>query len=52
MDLPREALAHRALLELAMTNRGFIPYASEWWHFDFHGYEDKPVLDIPLDKMN
>ena len=52
MDLPREAIAHRALLELAMTNRGFIPYAPEWWHFDFRGFEDKPVLDVPLDKMN
>jgi D-alanyl-D-alanine dipeptidase len=52
MDLPREAIAHRALLETAMTCRGFIPYPLEWWHFDYRGYEDKPNLDIPLDKMN
>ena len=52
MDLPSEAIAHRALLESAMTCRGFIPYASEWWHFDFRGFEDKPNLDIPLDKIN
>ncbi len=51
MDLPKEALAHRALLEAAMTCRGFIPYESEWWHFDFRGYEGKPNLDIPLDKI-
>jgi D-alanyl-D-alanine dipeptidase len=51
MDLPREALAHRALLESVMTCRGFIPYESEWWHFDFHGFEDKPNLDIPLDQI-
>ncbi len=51
MDLPPAALAHRALLESVMTCRGFIPYESEWWHFDFRGYEGKPNLDIPLDRV-
>lgn len=51
MNLPKEALAHRALLEAAMTCRGFIPYESEWWHFDFRGFDGKPNLDIPLDKI-
>lgn len=52
MDLPKEALAHRALLEAVMTCHGFIPYPSEWWHFDFRGFEGKPNLDIPLDSIN
>ncbi len=52
MDLPREAIAHRALLESSHDKPGFIPYAPEWWYFDFRGFEDKPVLDVPLDKMN
>lgn len=52
MDLPREALAHRALLEAVMACRGFIPFPSEWWHFDYRGFEDKPNLDIPLEAIN
>ena len=51
MDLPKEALAHRALLEAVMACRGFIPLPSEWWHFDFHGFEGKPNLDLPLDAI-
>ncbi|MBN1939582.1 MAG: D-alanyl-D-alanine dipeptidase [Candidatus Aminicenantes bacterium] len=51
MDLPKEALAHRSLLEAVMTCRGFIPLPSEWWHFDFRGFEGKPNLDIPLDRV-
>lgn len=25
--------AHRLLLQLAMTDAGFLPYEQEWWHF-------------------
>jgi len=52
MDLPKEALAHRALLEAVMSCHGFIPLPSEWWHFDYHGFDGKPNLDIPLDSIN
>ncbi|MBX7259992.1 MAG: D-alanyl-D-alanine dipeptidase, partial [Candidatus Hydrogenedentes bacterium] len=42
MDLPKEVIANRARLEKAMKRHGFIPFPTEWWHFDFDGYEDKP----------
>lgn len=32
-DVPETAAAHAQLLEDVMTDRGFKPYAGEWWHF-------------------
>jgi zinc D-Ala-D-Ala dipeptidase len=48
MDLPAEVLRNRARLEAAMKRRGFQPFATEWWHFDFRGWEQYPLLDEPL----
>lgn len=41
-----EQKANRRTLEDAMVRHGFIPYPYEWWHFDWKGWEDYPVLDI------
>jgi D-alanyl-D-alanine dipeptidase len=51
MDLPPEALRNRQILEDAMVRHGFTPLPSEWWHFDYKGYEGKPNLDIPIDSL-
>ena len=51
MELPQEAIANRAVLEKAMARRGFIPFPTEWWHFDYRGYEDKPNLDVSLEDL-
>jgi D-alanyl-D-alanine dipeptidase len=32
--LPPEPLRNRAILEDAMVKEGFLPLATEWWHFD------------------
>ena len=32
-DVSEAAAAHANLLEQAMTEAGFIPYAGEWWHY-------------------
>ncbi|KOS08433.1 hypothetical protein AM493_19560 [Flavobacterium akiainvivens] len=34
-NLNKEAKANRKLLRNIMVRAGFIPYESEWWHFDF-----------------
>jgi len=41
-----EQKRNRTLLARVMSKHGFIPYPFEWWHFDLHGWEDYPVLDI------
>ena len=51
MDLPLEAIANRATLREAMVKRGFDPLPSEWWHFDYRGWERFELLDIPLDAL-
>lgn len=40
--------ANAKILEDAMTARGFKGLPTEWWHFDFSGWEAFPLLDVPL----
>ncbi len=51
MDAPVEALKHRFLLERVMEDAGFRGASNEWWHFDFVGWQDYPVLDIPFEEL-
>lgn len=51
VDAPPEALRHRALLERIMEAAGFRSASNEWWHFDFIGWQDYPVLDIPFEDL-
>jgi zinc D-Ala-D-Ala dipeptidase len=51
MDAPAEALQHRALLEDVMEQAGFRGASNEWWHFDFNGWQDYPILDIPFEQL-
>lgn len=47
---------NRALLRDAMHQQGFIVIDTEWWHYDFQGWQTKdqsgdykfPVLDVPI----
>jgi D-alanyl-D-alanine dipeptidase len=50
-DLPAEAIANRAKLRDVMTRHGFDPLPSEWWHFDFRGWETFELLDLPLETL-
>ncbi len=43
---------NRDLLISVMHKHGFKVNASEWWHFDFVGWEKFEVLDIPFEKFN
>ena len=48
MDLPARQLANRALLKVVMEKHGFTGLRTEWWHFDFKGWRNYPLLDIPI----
>jgi D-alanyl-D-alanine dipeptidase len=50
-DLPTDAIANRALLREVMTKHGFDPLPSEWWHFDFRGWERFELMDVPLSEL-
>jgi len=41
------ARANAARLEAAMVAEGFLPFPTEWWHFDAPGWERYELLDAP-----
>ena len=51
MDCPEEAIRHRRILREAMERHGFSGIDSEWWHFNYKGYEDKPIMDISIEQL-
>ncbi|HEV8434723.1 MAG TPA: M15 family metallopeptidase [Thermoanaerobaculia bacterium] len=51
-DLPPNVIANRAKLHDAMVRHGFDQLPSEWWHFDFHGWERFPLMNVPLESLS
>ena len=45
-DLPEEALENRKLLIDVMKRHGFKVIDSEWWHYDFQGWDKYEILNI------
>jgi D-alanyl-D-alanine dipeptidase len=35
-----------------MENHGFTVYEYEWWHFDYDGWEEYRILDIPFSEID
>jgi D-alanyl-D-alanine dipeptidase len=50
-DLPAEAIENRKLLRETMERHGFVPLESEWWHYDFKGWEKYELMDLPFDEI-
>ncbi len=44
-------MAHRDLLQRLMEDEGFRGASNEWWHFDFLGWQEYPLLDIPFEEL-
>jgi CubicO group peptidase (beta-lactamase class C family)/D-alanyl-D-alanine dipeptidase len=42
---------HRELLRAAMERNGFTVYAEEWWHFDFDGWREYPILNQTFEEL-
>jgi len=51
MTLPENVLQNRELLITMMQKHGFRVYESEWWHYDFMGWEGFPLMDISFEKL-
>lgn len=49
--LPVAILKNRNLLIQVMQDHGFRVLSNEWWHFDFQGYRNYDLLDIPFEKL-
>jgi D-alanyl-D-alanine dipeptidase len=50
-DLPPDVLANRTLLRDVMTRHGFDPLPTEWWHFDYRGWQKFELMDVPLEEL-
>lgn len=44
-------LQHRKLLQEVMLRHGFQIYPYEWWHFDYAGWKQFPLMDIPFEAL-
>src|SRR5437016_2680730 len=47
-DLPPNVIANRAKLRDVMTRHGFEPLPSEWWHFDYAGWQRFELMNVDL----
>jgi D-alanyl-D-alanine dipeptidase len=47
----RDERARRALLRRYMEAEGFTINPTEWWHFDYQGWRDYSVQNIPFEKL-
>ena len=41
----------RALLRKAMEQRGFTVNDDEWWHFDYHDWQQYPVMNLSFEQL-
>lgn len=50
-ELPDHQKKNRDFLIQIMERHGFKVYPSEWWHFDFVGWEAYPLMNIPFEAL-
>jgi D-alanyl-D-alanine dipeptidase len=48
---PAEARRLRDRLRAAMEHEGFKVFETEWWHFDYAGWRDYPILNVAFDAI-
>jgi len=46
----KEAAKNRTLLQKIMTDAGFELFETEWWHFDFKGWNRYPLMDVSFEE--
>ena len=50
-NLPQAIIKNRDFLIATMQANGFKVIYNEWWHFDFNGWQDYDLMDIPFEKL-
>ncbi len=46
-----QALINRTFFHMIMKKHGWHPLNHEWWHFNYKGYKNYPILDIPFEQL-
>jgi D-alanyl-D-alanine dipeptidase len=50
-NLPAKVIQNRDSLIEIMHKHGFQVIPNEWWHFDFRGWENYSLMDIPFEQL-
>jgi D-alanyl-D-alanine dipeptidase len=50
-DFSDEVLKNRQLLEDVMRKHGFTGLQTEWWHYDYNGWQAHPLLDVSFEEL-
>lgn len=50
-ELSDNVKKNRDLLRSVMEKHGFKVYYAEWWHFDFQGWEQFPLMNLSFDDL-
>ena len=50
-DLPENVLKNRQKLKEIITKNGFKVFTTEWWHYDFNGWENYELMDISFEEL-
>lgn len=50
-NLPAKVIENRDFLIATMEAHGFKVIDNEWWHFDFVGWQNYELMDIPFHKL-
>lgn len=50
-DLSAEIIKNRSFLIDTMQANGFKVIDNEWWHFDFNGWQNYDLMDIPFENL-
>lgn len=50
-NLPENLIKNRSLLRSVMERNGFSVLNNEWWHFDFIGWKNYELMDIPFENL-
>ncbi|HMI01476.1 MAG TPA: M15 family metallopeptidase [Pedobacter sp.] len=50
-DLPQPVIKNRDYLISVMHRHGFRVIDNEWWHYDFIGWKNYALMDIPFERL-
>lgn len=51
LPLPPKIVKNRTLLIDVMKRHGFTVLDNEWWHFDFDGWKNFDLVDVPFENL-
>ncbi len=51
-NLPKHLIKNRETLKQIMLANNFEVYNDEWWHFDYKGWRNHPIMNLPFSLLS